>query len=71
MFVNGSAIRSANDLVDSGETVLPPLMKNITILSAGKVKRFLIDFALKYVLNSRRVFENLDGGRHMDDLEFE
>ena len=64
-------MRQADDLIDSGETVLPPLMKNITILTAGLFKRWGIDFALKYILNARRLFENLNGGRIMGKLEFE
>ena len=71
MFANGSALRQAYDLINSGETILPPLMKNITILKAGVFKRWIIDFALKYILNSRRLFENLNKGRQMDKLDFE
>ena len=64
-------MKQADDLISSGETVLPPLMNNITLLTAGVFKRWLIDFALKYILNSRRLFENLNGGRIMGKLEFE
>jgi Asp-tRNA(Asn)/Glu-tRNA(Gln) amidotransferase A subunit family amidase len=71
MFANGAAILQSRDLIDSGETVLGPLKKNFTILDASWSKRCIIDFALKYILNSGRLYDVLDGGRNLNDLDFE
>ena len=43
MLTNGGVLDSIKDLEETCETLLPPLEKNITILMAGSIKRYLIE----------------------------
>ena len=71
MLANGAAGAQADDLLAECETVLPPLKKNIMILNANPIKRCLIDFALKFIMNKRRVAVNLSGLRKKSTIDFE
>ena len=53
------------------ETMLKPLRNNMFILSAGGMKRVLIDFILKNVLNKGRTQKVLDGCRVRPPHQFE
>lgn len=46
MVCNGGALRTIADMEAECETLLPPIEKNITILMAGAIKRYLIEKAL-------------------------
>lgn len=71
LLANGSVGLQADDLLQAGETVLPPLQKNIQILNAGPAKRAFIDFALKHILGEGRLRDLLDGLRKMPARDFE
>ena len=52
-----------DDLIESGETQLPHIKRNLLILHANRLTRGIIDFVIKNVLKEKRVFNILDGLR--------
>lgn len=58
-------------MINEYETMLAPLKQNLMIMTCSAPKRMLIDFLLKYVLDKRRGFEQLNGLRVRTQSEFE
>ena len=67
----GFSAGTAKDFFRECETMLKPLQNNIMIMTASPLKRALIDFLLKNVLNKPRGFEQLNGLRVRSPEDFE
>ena len=54
MAANGTTPPMVDDFKRECETMLKPLERTLIILNSNPVKRFFIDFALRYILNNGR-----------------
>ena len=71
MVTNGGAPAMLDDFENECETMLKPLERTLIILNSNPVKRFFIDFALRFLLNNGRQFKTMNGMRKQYPKQFE